>query len=551
MKDMVSFVGKYWRRGLVPVLFLLVSTVVSFVYPMFPRWAIDNVVMPRRFDLLPILALSFLGLIVMQRVFAYLNEITFFNFQKSTILEIQKELLERVFRYPMDFFDKNHSGYLLGRIRGDVAGLSYIFSEGLVTLLMDVLRFSAGIAILLAMHARLTLIALTILPFLIVSILRSKPHIRKINERILEENARIERELSDTLQGIEVLKSFSRESEGLARSQKALADFQQIEVKRNRVVAVFHNWIDLIIHGGEVLLLYFGIREVLYGRLTVGQYMAFVGYLAYIYAPVKNISYFTVFIDYAKRSYKRIRELLDILPEESGSGKPFPIREIDVRDLGFSYEEQRTVIRGVNFRLGCGERLLLRGESGSGKSTLVKLLLGLYRPRQGSIHYNGTDLREIDKRHLRERIGYISQNIFFFHKSLRENLLLGSDGISDRQLLEILEQCRLPVDLLTEKTSGEGSLLDRCIAEKGGNFSGGEKQRIALARALIKNPDVVILDEATANINRETESEIERFILERFGDRIIIKISHKAGDETGWDVLELPRGEAAAVGEGA
>ncbi len=138
MKKVCGFLIPYWKKGIIPVLFLLISTFISFVFPLFPKWAIDDVVIKKNYDKLLFLAIAFLVLILFQRLFSYLNEITFFKFQKRSILSIQRNLLKKVFYYPMEFFDKNHSGYLMGRIRGDVAGLSYIFSSGLVMFFMHI-----------------------------------------------------------------------------------------------------------------------------------------------------------------------------------------------------------------------------------------------------------------------------------------------------------------------------------------------------------------------------------------------------------------------------
>ncbi len=303
IKSMFTFIGPYWKKGLLPVFFLLISTVITFIYPLFSKWAIDIVVVEKNFDKLLFLAATFLVLILVQRLFTYLNNVTFFKFQKASILDIQLNLIQRVFYYPQDFFDKNHSGYLMGRIRGDVAGLSYIFSESLVMVVMDFVRFFGVFVILLTMNVKLTLIAIAVLPFLILKILSSKAGISEINEKILEENARLTRELSDTFQGIAVLKSFSKEQEGIKRAGEGLTEYQQVEVKRNVVLARYSNVVELIVNIGQVLLLYFGIREVILGHLSLGGYMAFSAYLLTLYSPIKNLSSLNIFFDYAKRSY--------------------------------------------------------------------------------------------------------------------------------------------------------------------------------------------------------------------------------------------------------
>ncbi len=537
MREIFKFISPYWKRGIIPVIFLLFSTGISILYPLFPKWAIDNVFLKGHYERLIILAGLFLILIFLQRLFSYLNETTFFKFQRNTILNIQKDLLNRIFQFPLDFFDRKHSGYLVGRIRNDVSGLSYIFSEGIVMVLMDAIKFFAGIFILFTLNIKLTLICISIVPFLIFKIISSKDEIKRINEEILEEHAKVEKELSDVFQGVEVLKSFSKEEIGRIRAEKALSKFNQIEIKRNLKLSFYRNFIDLTVHIGEVLLLYFGIRELILGNLSMGSYIAFNGYLIYLYYPIRNLSYANIYFDYAKRSYRRIRELMDILPENRGEKEIENIESIEVKNLAFSYDGQRDILKNIDFTIKKGERILISGESGTGKSTLVKLLLGLYRPKEGEIFYNEVSLDELDKRKLREKIGYISQNIFLFNSTLRENLLLGKE-CSDEELERILRECKLEERIRKKGDHLSNSLLDIEVSEKGLNFSGGERQLIALARALVKKPELIILDEAVANLDIETAKEIEGMIDSKFKNSIIIKISHR-GEQKGWRVIEL------------
>lgn len=529
LKAIFKFAAPYWKKGIIPLLFLLAATVISFFYPLFTKWAIDDVVIEKNHDKLLVLVLAFLALIICQRLFSYLNEITFFKFQKDSILDIQVNLIKKIFYYPMDFFDKNHSGYLMGRIRGDVTGLSYIFSSGLVMAIMDFVKFFGVFIILLTLNIKLTLISIAVVPFLVYKILSSKSRIKEVNEKILEENARLEKELSDTFQGIEVLKSFSKEEEGINRTEDGLSAYQKIEVRRNLVLAKYSNIVNIIVHIGEVLLLYFGIREVILGHLSLGGYMAFSGYLVFVYAPIRNMGTLNIFFDFARRSYSRLKELLDILPEDSGTVKLADIEKIEAKNLGFSYDGKEGIIDNLDFTIEKGEKVLIEGESGSGKSTLIKLLLGLYRPKKGEIDYNGVALKEIDLRNLREQVGYISQHVFLFNKTVKENILLGNTNITDDELLKLLAECSLD-----KRVNDFEKGLHQEISEKGSNFSGGEKQRIALARALVKNPGVIIIDEGTSNLDRDMEEDLLEKIEEKFSGKIIIRVTHRRVDDKTW-----------------
>jgi len=539
-RENFRFIKPYWRKGVVPILFLLISTIASFIYPLFPKWAIDNVVIKGKYDQLIVLSGFLLLLIIIQWIFAYLNEVTFFKFQKSSILSIQEKLLRKVFYYPLDFFDKNHSGYLVGRIRGDVSGLSYIFSSGLVMLFMDLIKFIGAFIILLTINVKLTLISFSIFPFLIWKISSSRNSIKQVNEKILEENAILERELSDTLQGIEVFKSFSKEEEGIERSVKALSEYQSVELERNKVSVRYKNLIGFIINIGQVALLYFGIIEIITNQMSIGGYVAFSGYLIYLYSPIQNLGHVMVIYDYAKRSYFRIKELFDLLPENNGDNIIDKINRIKVAGLSFSYSNGDAVINELDFDIKKGDKVLISGKSGTGKSTLVKLLLGLYRPKKGNIFYNDINLNKLNLNNLREKVGYVSQNIFLFNQSLRENIVMGNKDVLDSELAGIIKDCKLEIRKKAGSVLKGKDILDLDISEKGLNLSGGEKQRIALCRAIIKDPDIIILDEGTSNLDIKSEEEILDIIEKKFNDRIIIRITHRKNmSEKGWKIISM------------
>ncbi len=531
---------KRWKVGLLAIICLLISTLITMIYPMFMKWGVDELVLSKDIENLLKYSGMFFILIIIERILSYISGVKYFEFQKLSIYEIQKELIRRLFEYPLEFFDNKHSGYLIGRIRGDVEGLSYLYSEGLLTGIMDIIRIVVSIIILIGMNVKLTIIVSLIIPLVVYKLVRSRPKISEINNQMMEENAKTEEELSDVFQGIEEYKSMSREDEGIKRSYDGLERYMKIQIKRNRIIISYNNIIDLLIRIGSLLFFYFGLREVISGKLSIGSFMAFNGYLMYMYSPLKTISLMNIFVEYARKSYERVKELMLIMTgDDKGKDEIKEIEKIEVKDLVFGYKNGKKVLNGINTEIKRGERLEIRGKSGSGKSTLVKLLLGLYENEEGEIRYNGTDIKKISKTSIRKRIGYVTQNIFLFKRSIRENILLGEErDIDDKRIMEVLRECKLE-----EKIRSLEGGLDYIVEEKGKNFSGGERQRIALARAIIKEPDVIILDEATSNIDKETSKEIEEMILKKFREKVIIKISHKERKENNklWKILDLDK----------
>lgn len=517
-----------------PVLYLFLSSAITLIYPQLSRLAIDKAVSEKDLILLIELALAFFLLSMLERLFLYLNETSFAKFQSDSLLQIQKRILQKIFSYPMDFFDQKHSGYLVGRIRGDVLGLNYLFSASLIENIIELLKFIVVLIILISINMKLALLSLCFIPFLVIYMVGNRRGIQRLNEKIIDENSQIEKVLSDTFQGIEVFKSFSNESEGIQIAYKGLSAYQNVEIERNKYLSRFRNIYGFLVHLGEVSLFYFGIRDVVFGKITIGNYVAFLSYIMYLYVPLRNLGNFSHMLDFSRRSLSRIEELLEDAYEEFGSIRNDSIQTIKVRKLKFGYARKDEIILNMNFEIKKGDRVLIRGESGRGKSTLVKLLLGLYRPKEGSILFNDINLSDLDIRHHRQQIGYISQNVFLFNNTVRKNIVFNNENISDEEIYEVLSQCGL-CEKISKLTNG----IHEMVSEKGLNFSGGERQKIALARALIKNPEVIIIDEGTSNIDLGAEAAIIKLLERKFRERILIWITHRDINPCGWKLIDV------------
>ena len=533
IKEVVSTLFPYWKKGLLPIFYLFFSTIITFIYPLFSKWAFDELVYRENREILSRIIFSFLFLIVLQKLISYFSEVGFFKFQKNTMLSLQKRILKKLFNYPMNFFDSNHSGYLTGRIRGDIAGLSFLFSDNLIMLLFDTIKVIVIFIILININTKLALLCLSIVPLMIITFRFNQNKIEKINQHIIDMNAEVEKELSDTFQGIVEYKCFAVEESGMNRAYWALKEYQQTEINKNTLLSRYRNTLSFCSHIGEVILLYFGINEISQNRLSFGDYIAFTGYLVILYQTLKNFSYSNVFFDYAKQSYRKLHQVLNLELENSGLITFSRINEVEVNQLYFNYNNH-DVLSNVSFKLKKGDKMQILGPSGCGKTTLLKLLIGFYRPSKGKILFNGQALFSCDLKNLRQKVGYVPQNVFLFNLSIRENLIFSNDHSRDNEIYDILGRCNL-LKLINELDMG----LDYIINENGKNFSGGEKQRIAIARALLHRPDILILDEATSNIDSINAKNIEKYIIKSFSDRILINVTHKTVDTSCWKILNI------------
>ncbi len=518
---MLSLKGSY-KRLLFPVFLTIIVTLLSSPLPLISKFAIDKVIGKGRTEFLPIAIAAFGGFAFSFVLISYLKDLLFFKAQRHIITDMQSELVGRVLSYPLSFFSSTQTGELLSRIRRDTEGLQVLFSHSLALAATDILRFLIGIVILLKLNPSLTLICLLPVPFFIGNSLYWARKYKDVTTRVMQENAKVEKTLSDIFMGIGQVKENAKEEECKEKASSSLRKFMEKSIKQNLVVYKNQSITMALSYVGEGMLLYFGIKEILSGAMTIGTLFAFQGYLYYLYGPSQRISSFSVMIQHARAAWERVKELLRVMPEERGAKRPGRIEEIEVRGLSFSYDGRKPLLYGLNFKVKRGEVLLIRGPSGAGKSTLVKLLLGLYRPQGGEILYNGVLLKELDLKWLRERVGYVSQDLFLFDDTVERNVSFGRVGAGRK---EIEEAARLSGALEFIEGLPEG--FSTVVGERGLALSAGERQRLAIARAIVKKPDVIILDEAGSSLPPSLQKEIEERVYRLFKDRIIIAISHR------------------------
>ena len=350
MAQVLIFLKPYWKKGILPTLFLLVSSAIGVVFPLFPKWAIDTIINGNGTTKLPTLMVLFILFVIAQRIFDYLNVVTFFNFQRVCILDIQKRLLKKMFHFPLEFFNNNHSGYLLGRIRGDIEGLGFLFSDTLIMGGIELIKVFAIFIILVSFNLKLSLICFTVIPAVVFKFVITKHKFTIINKKLIETNSSIHQEISDVFQGIELIKTNAKEYHGFNKTVQALEKYQKLFIVKQKLISKHIGTINLIIHLGSGLLLYFGILEIQNHHLTIGEFISFISYFAIVFTALKEISQLATHYDYAKKSFDRVDELLKILPETSGKEDIDKIQSIEVKHLSFSINNGKRPLKQINLR---------------------------------------------------------------------------------------------------------------------------------------------------------------------------------------------------------
>jgi ATP-binding cassette subfamily B protein len=461
--------------------------------------------------------------------------------------DLRMQLFEHLEKLSLAFFGRHPVGRLVTRLTNDVQNLDEMFGTVVMTLLKDAVLLCGILLILFHLHWRLTLITLSVVPLVVVLFHLFGVQVRGAFREIRARLARINTALNEYISGIRVIQIFRQEGGTLRRFQSLNREYYRATLRQITVQAVFFPCIELLSTATIALLLWYGGRQVLSGTLSLGALVAFISYLRMFFGPIRDISQKYSVMQSAMASAERIFQLIDTHEEEespAGAARlPAVKGEIEYRGVTFSYGNDTPVLRDVSFRVSPGETLAIVGVTGAGKTTLMHLLEGFYRPERGRILLDGRDTIGMDLSWLRRQVGLIMQDVFLFPGTLRDNILLDR-SLSPEELDRIVRLAHLE-RLVSRLPEG----LDTPVHEGGVTLSMGQRQLLAIARAMAYDPRVLILDEATASIDTETEHLIQQALERLFEGRTTLVIAHRLSTIQKADrILVLHRGRIVEDG---
>src|SRR5262245_28097105 len=457
------------------------------------------------------------------------------------------DLRLRVHRHVMSlsaaFFDRTPVGRLMTRMTNDIESLSEMFASGIVSLLGDAVRLVLSLVAMFAIDWRLALFSMGAAPVLFAIAAYFRTWVRDAFRDIRVRLARMNAFLQEHISGMKVVQAFAQEA-------KVARDFDAINVEyrraNSRAIAADAALYSIVEAVGSIAiagLLWHGGGRIVAGTLTFGVVVAFIEYLAKFFAPIRDLSTKYTVMQQAMAAAERVFTLLDTKepdapatgePAQDGSLPPRPAKRgegrgegplIDLRGVNFGYRADLPVLTDVTLSINKGETVAIVGATGAGKSTLVKLLPRLYDAQAGELRIDGTDIRAVDARVLRRRIVVVSQDVFMFAGTLRSNIGLHDAAIDDERIVSSAR--RVGADrVIASRPEG----LDAAVLERGSNFSAGERQLVAFARALAREPEILILDEATASVDPDAERLIERGIAELMRGRPSLVNAHRMSD---------------------
>ncbi len=478
----------------------------------------------RRWNMLQVrrLAMIFFLLIVLRFFFTYTQFLHLQVVGQKVALKIRRDIVEKLVRLSISYFEKNPVGRLVTRATNDVNTLNEMFTSVVVYFVKDVFIIAGILVIMAKLSTKLFLITLILIPIISITTFIFRTRVRRVFRELRYHLARINTFLSETLSGIKEIQAFVQERKMMKRFNGINTDYFKTTIRMLIIFATFRPLIGFIRFSGLALLIYFGGKSILSGVITFGSLVAFISYLEKLFQPIADIAERYNVIESSMAASERVYILLGEKEEKrTGRKKPSIKGGIEFEKVWFSYNQDEWVLKDISFSVKPGEKIGVVGYTGAGKTTLMKLLTKFYSPQNGRILIDGVDIEEIDTLHLRKNIATVYQEPFLFNGTIRENITLFCD-IPEERL-----QRAIRVSNLDRVMARKGIGLDTVIGIGGEGLSGGEKQLITFARAIAFDTPILVLDEATASIDPQTEHLVQKALSRVIEGRTSIIIAHR------------------------
>jgi len=495
--------------------------------------------------------LKFAGIVIgfsmLMGFFLYLMRKTIIVMSRLIEYDMRKEIYEHYQKLDLAFYKMNKTGDLMARISEDVSKVRMYLGPAIMYGINVSILFSFVIYSMFRVNSTLALYSLLPLPFLSLSIYYVSSIINKRSDLIQKQISKLSSISQEVYSGIRVIKSYVKENKFQHYFDDQSEDFKNKSLDLARVNALFHPLMILLVSLSTLLTIYIGGVLVAKGEITTGNIAEFVIYINMLTWPITSVGWIASIIQQAEASQKRINEMLRVSPEITN-----PVKEsvdlkgeIEFRNVSFVYPD--TGVRALNnfsFKVKRGEKLAILGRTASGKSTIADLLLRFYDVSEGQILVDGKDIRELDIYNLRDKIGYVPQDVFLFSESIRNNIAFGKTDATEAELEECAEKAAIKNDIMDLPRQ-----FDTMVGERGVTLSGGQKQRVSIARALIKNPDIIVLDDCLSALDANTEYKFLKYLDESLSDKSSIIITHRISNLIEFDkIIVIEHGELVEEG---
>lgn len=553
---LVAYLRPYWKHAIALSLLATLSTGLGLVQPYLNKPLMDRVLVPlhpakpfeERLTLLGLLVLALIAARVLGSAIGVAQGWLSAWLGNRITHDIRCQLYDHLQYLSLRFYDKRQLGTVVSRVNQDTGHLQQFLVGGSQHLATDILMILGIGGVLFVMNWKLALVVLAPAPLVAVFSSRFWRRIRRYMRRFFHRWGRVNSLLSESLNGLKIVKAFAQERREIDRFSERSQALAVTAVEAERTWTFLFSGMSLLMMSGTMLVYYVGGRDVLFGTMTVGTMMAFLSYVGMFYGPIQSMS---MLLNWSSRSLtaaERVFEVLDteadVREAEDAVAMPAMEGRVEFKDVTFGYEPHRPVLKHVTFDARPGEMIGLVGHSGAGKSTTINLLCRFYDVDEGEILIDGVPIRNIRIEDLRRQIGLVPQDTFLFSGTIAENIAYAKPGATIEEIIHAARVANAH-DFIRSKPDGYETL----VGEQGGGLSTGEKQRLAIARAVLHDPRILILDEATSQVDVETEQQIQEAIERLVSGRTTFAIAHRLSTLKNADrLVVLRQGEIAETG---
>ena len=551
------YMAPYKGRALLLAIASVLTTVAELIPPLITKHIVDDVLVPQgdvswgggdRVGMLGLLVLGLVGVRLVTWGAEWVHGWTITWLGARVTADIRSQLYKQLELLSLQFYDKRQVGAVMSRVTRDSGRLQDFLVDGLPYIVINGLMLVGIMVALFVMSWKLTLYVLVPVPLILIWGMVYWKQLRRFFMKWMQAWSKLMAQVNEALTGIRVVKAFAQEDREIEVFGKRNADLTRIAVKTEVTRAVFFSTMSFLTSLGVLVVWFFGGQEVIGGELTLGTLLAFYSYMWLLYGPLEWFGMVNSWMTHAFAGAERIFEVIDTTPEAYKDPDAAPMPDIKgrvtFRDATFGYDKSKPVLHNIDLEVEPGEMIGLIGKSGVGKTTTVNLICRFYDVDQGAIEIDGVEIGKIRLEDLRSQIGIVLQEPFLFSGTIAENIGYGKPGASIEEVLAAARAARAH-DFIVAKPDG----YDSQVGERGGNLSGGERQRVSLARAILHNPKILILDEATSSVDVQTEKQIQEAIGRLVEGRTTFAIAHRLSTLRNADrLVVLEAGRIVEVG---
>lgn len=516
----------YRLKFYVATVLAVASSAVGLSVPLGLKALLDSVFQSADSELLNVIALVLLALFIGQAFLSFGSTYWLEWVGERVVTDLRKRLYEHLHRLGFRYFSDKRLGEITSRLTNDVGSVRTALTNALPQTITVTFSLLGSIALMIMLNWRLSLIVFLTVPVVTLLTRYFGGKIRKLSRDIQDDLADSTAVAEDALGAIRIVKAFAREVYEVGRYSETVESLFQTSRRKILLTSLFWSGISVMFMTTLVIIFWYGGLEVLAGRLTTGDLVAFIFYAFSISRSISQMSRLYTDINTAVGASDRIFELLDEVPEIEDAKDALKIENIDgeviFENVWFAYDEGRPVLKDINLKVSAGETVAVVGPSGAGKTTLINLIPRFFDPLKGRIMIDGKDIRNIQKKSLREQIAIVPQDVHLFGTSIKENIRYGKLDATEAEIIEAAADANA-LEFIEQVPEG----MEAKVGERGVKLSGGQKQRLAIARALLKNPGILLLDEATSSLDSESEAQVQEALERLMSNRTTFIIAHR------------------------